>query len=278
MNFSQKRSPSQSSGRWVLPPLRLGQVNAAGTETLALVEKQLMALALKAQPLMVDVADYQHFTKTARYQERWPAYFPKNLAEKSLEHYLAIRLLQPTRHDRFMDVAAGNSPLAEIVEELVGCEAYAQDLIFPSGVHGRYVGGDACSLPFPAGTVSKVALTCSFEHFECDADIRLFAELSRVLCAGGKVVIIPLYLNSYHAIQVDPDAYCDSLEVDPFSVIHLAPGWGNRYGRFYSPQSLLERIIQRFSNAFQFQLWRLVNTDALSPAIYARWLLSAARL
>jgi hypothetical protein len=58
----------------------------------------------------------------------------------------------------------------------------------------------------------------------------------------------------------------------------LAPGWGNRHGRFYSPESLLERITLRFSTCFHFQLYRVVNTESLSPEIYVRWALLAERL
>ena len=278
MNCDRTRTTLDTAADWVVPPIRLGPVDAARPETVSLVERKLTALGVTTRPLVVDAADYHRYLDRARYQERWPEYFPTNLPEKSLEHYLAIQLLQPVRHDRFLDIAAGNSPLAEIVEGLVGCEAYAQDLIFSPGVHGRYVGGDACALPFEAGSISKAALTCSFEHFEGDADIRLFTELSRVLCGGGKVVVVPLYLNSYHAIQVDPRAYSEPLRVDPSCVVHLAPGWGNRHGRFYSPESLLERITLRFSTCFHFQLHRVVNTESLSPEIYVRWALLAERL
>ena len=59
-------------------------------------------------------------------------------------------------------------------------------------------------MPLKSGCVSKMALHCSFEHFEQDVDIRFIKEANRIPGKGGKLCIIPLYLFNKYANQTDP--------------------------------------------------------------------------
>ncbi len=252
-------------------------MEAIRESTINHIAEQLEAAGIATRTLVIDVNAFRSYLNGVQYLKRWPWYFPNNLEEKALEHYLAIHLLKLTVEDIFVDVAAATSPLAEIVSEQVGCASYSQDLIYPPGVRGNKIGGDACALPVPDGFFTAAALTCSLEHFEGTADMRLFGELGRVLRRGSRVVIVPLYLNHYEAIQTDPGCYSDRLAVDEGAVVHVAPGWGNRFGRFYSVRSLRERILSSFDELFLFEIYRVMGWDAIGTGIYARWLLLAQR-
>src|SRR5690606_27137344 len=114
-----------------------------------------------------------------------------NRPEKTLEHYIALTLLDVNADDVFVDIASEHSPVPEIYERLTGAKSYSQDIMYPDGIEGNRIGGDACAMPVADGFASKAALTCSLEHFEGDADTRLFHEMHRVLRPGGKICITP---------------------------------------------------------------------------------------
>lgn len=59
--------------------------------------------------------------------------------------------------------------------------------------------------------------------------------------------------------------------------MHVVPGWGNRFGRFYSARTLLERLLGPLAREFPFRIFRLLNRESISEKIYARWVLLAQR-
>ncbi len=201
---------------------------------------------LTLTPLEVNAADYADYYQRAGYDARYP----------DSEH----------------------SPLPEIVDRFIGCASYSQDIMYPEGVHGRQIGGDACAMPVPAGFATKAALTCSIEHFEGDADRRLFVELARVLAPGGKVCVIPFYLYHEPAAQTDPTySAVHPVPFDADARVFAAEGWGNRHGRFYSPRSFLERIAEPVADRFLFDYFWIRNASELHPGNYVRFALVATR-
>ena len=136
----------------------------------------------------INVTDSREYINSAEYH-KFPNYYhgdkASNFIEKSLEHYLAAKLLNLSEDDVYIDIANGNSPAPEIYHELYGCKVYKQDLAFPEGIHGNLIGGDAGDMPVEDGFATKMALHCLFEHFEQDSDIRFIKEASRVLRKGG---------------------------------------------------------------------------------------------
>ncbi len=243
-------------------------------EILRLARAQGMAF----QPCVIDIADYRHWLQEAGYGTRYRDYYPDNRTEKSLEHYVAFKLLRVGAEDVFVDLAAEHSPVHEIYGRFSHAQAYSQDIMYPPRIDGHRIGGDACAMPVSDAFFSRALLSCSLEHFEQDADARLFQELARVLKPGGAVCVVPFYLYDEAATQTDP---CVSVPAQvPFDAgapLYCAEHWGNRHGRFYSPQSFQARIADRVPGAFRFDFYHLVNAAAVDPSVYARFAFTATR-
>jgi len=231
------------------------------------------------KPYEVDIAGYKEYFNRAEYLTRYSDYYPGNHVEKSLEHYLGFSILNLNEKDIFVDLASENSPIPEIYHRLTKVTAFSQDIMYPPGINGNQIGGDACSMPLPDGFASKAALTCSIEHFEGDADTRLFVELSRVLKPGGILFVCPFYIYTEAATQTDPQvSLASNVNFDEGTTIYCAEGWGNRHARFYSPRSFKERIMNPVKDRFKFDFYYLKNAPQVDASVYARFAFTATRL
>lgn len=233
--------------------------------------ERLRSVGFDVQPYEVDVADYRRYFAAARYVEAFPDYYASFRAEKSLEHYLAARLLDLDGQDVYIDIASQHSPAPDIYRRLFGVTAYRQDLAYPSGLDEDRIGGDAARLPVPDGFATKMALHCSFEHFEGESDIGFVREARRVLRPGGAVCIVPLYLCEENAIQADPEvAVPAGVVFDRDATVYGARGWGNRYGRFCDPEHLAARILANV-HGLTVKIYRIVNATEVDAACYVRF-------
>lgn len=222
---------------------------------------------------------YQEYCKSAEYSKRYSEYYRGNQPEKTLEHYICYSLLGLNSEDVFVDLASEHSPVPEIFRRLSGAKTYSQDIMYPDGINGDQIGGNACNMPIPDGFITKAALTCSLEHFEEDADTGLFQELARVLKPGGTVCVVPFYVFNQEATQTDPTVSVPAgVPFDQTATIYCAEGWGNRHGRFYSPQSFMQRIIRPTQDKLKFQFFYLSNAQEIDSSIYARFAFTATRL
>jgi len=262
----------------VAAPLVEAWVPATDPTVVDTVTADLSAARLPVAELSITAEETGRFTAAADYASRHAGYYAGRVTEKILEHFVSLRLLEVGPADVFVDVASEGSPLPEIARRLHGATAYAQDIMYPPGIADGRIGGDACAMPVPDGFATKVALTCSLEHFEGDGDTRLFLELGRVLAPGGRVVVVPLYMYVHPAVQTDP---CYSVSADvPFdrgATVFCAKGWANRHGRFYSATSLLERIVEPARRSFDFTVHRIADPSAVDKSIYARFVLLGTR-
>jgi hypothetical protein len=262
----QSKHPLVKAG-WVDPTPHLDEIS-----------RRIQSSGVSLQPLKANVSQFHDYFDTAGYQLRYPDYYRNNLPEKAFEHFIAVQLLNPGPSDIFIDVASEGSPLPDIVKRLYGSAAYAQDIMYEPGICGNRIGGDACHMPVPDGFATCATLTCSLEHFEGDGDTQLFRELCRVLRAGSRVVVVPLYMFHEPAIQTDP-TYSATIEVpfDPGATLYCAKDWCNRHGRFYSPETLRARLMAS-APEMRFTVYRLLGTEAVDEGIYARFVLKAERL
>ncbi|MGQ0604261.1 MAG: class I SAM-dependent methyltransferase [Anaerolineales bacterium] len=235
------------------------------------ITRELRQLKLDVQDYTVDVADYRAYFQAADYKGRYSNYYTFALAEKSLEHYIAAQLLKLQPQDVYIDIASEGSPVPEIYHRLYGCTPYRQDLSYPAGLNGDVIGGDAANMPISNAFASKMALHCSFEHFEGEADIRFIREIKRVLKPGGAVCFVPLYLFDRYAIQTDPKVSMPAgMQFETDAIIYCHPTWANRHGRFYDPAHFMTRIYNNL-NGLRVTLYRILNAREVDPSCYAEF-------
>lgn len=222
--------------------------------------------------IRIDTAEYKQYMNYAQYKN-YPYYCNGGkssiFVEKSLEHFLALKFLDLNSDDVYIDIANSNSPVPEIYKSLRDCKTYRQDLRFPLGVNGNVIGGDAGNLPLTDGFVTKMALHCSFEHFENDSDIRFIKEANRVLKRGGKVCILPLYLFDKYAIQTDPA--CALLDIEKDVVCYCARGYSNRHARFYDVPHLISRIRDNLGD-LKLTIYIVQNEKDIDSACYIKFI------
>ena len=256
--------------------IRRGWVHFNYPEHVSAVLTGFSDIGIPVEEWPVDADDYRRYVERAGYLKRHAKYYASNRAEKTFEHYVVCQLAQFTAGSVFVDIAAENSPLADIVERLTGAKTYRQDIMFKPGIRGRDIGGDACAMPVADGFASSAALTCSLEHFEGDGDMRLFNELARVLRPGGRVITVPLYLFPEAAVHTDP-TYSIAADVpfDRDAVVYCVEDWKNRHARFYSPKTLAERLLS--NKAFNFRVLHLTGTEQIGPEVYLLFALVAER-
>lgn len=243
-------------------------------DTTKLIIKSLQQNAIEVKPFHVDVADYKSFLVRAGYNDM-PLYQKggknKSFTEKSLEHYIASQLLDFSIGDVYIDIANSCSPTPEIYESLFGCRSYRQDLLFSNNPQQNIIGGDAAHMPVEDGFASKMAMHCSFEHFENDADIRFIQEASRVLRPGGKLCIVPLYLFKEYAYKTNPAVYAGTnITFDRDATLYCVRHWFERQGRFYDASHLKSRIIDNMKN-LSLTVFHVPNLHEVAPQCYARF-------
>lgn len=189
--------------------------------------------------------------------------------EKALEHYLGAELLGLGPDDVLIDVAAANSPWLDIAERLYGCTAYALDLAYPPGIHGKQIGADATAMPLEDGFATKMALHCAYEMFEGDADSRLIPEAARVLRRGGRMVILPLYMH--HLYYADSSPWADRRGVDYQGAVRV---WRERdvvrFSRKYDVPAFMERVVPH-KGPLRLTIRYIENEKEVDPACYLKF-------
>lgn len=239
------------------------------------IELELKRNNFSVVDLVIETGDYWKYIEAAelyKLKRNYGGYDGPGFPEKSLEHYLAAKLLQLGPDDVYIDVASQHSPAVQIYHKLYGCKTYRQDMSYPAGISGDMIGGDAGAMPVPDGFATKMGLHCSFEHFEGDSDIRFIREAGRVLQPGGKVCILPLYLSCRYAIQTDPAVLPESgIEFEPDAVLYCARGYRSRHGRFYDVPHFISRVKDNL-NGLQLTIYSVRNAQEVHPSCYVRFI------
>jgi len=192
--------------------------------------------------------------------------------EKLLEHYLAFEATRPAPGHTYIDVAAQNSCWASCLRQR-HVKAYSLDLIYRPGVRGWRIGADAQAVPLPSESVDAMSAHCAFECFQGGSDVGFIREAARLLRTGGRLVIVPLYVDDTHFIAtspytvVDPDGFDEGA-----AVVWRDDEYDEVFSRHYSPEALVERLggtLDLFSEA---RVVHVTNLDSLRE----RW--SGSRL
>jgi hypothetical protein len=90
--------------------------------------------------------------------------------------------------------------------------------------------------------------------------------------------IVPFYAYTSPANQIDPNVSIPNhVPLDKNVTIYCARGWGNRFSRFYSPLSFVERISNLTKGFLSYEVFRIMNADEVHHKIYARFALVATR-
>ncbi len=238
------------------------------------IKEELKRNGFDVRDWRIDPAEYREYLKRAGYHE-FSGYLAggtsSNFTEKSLEHFLAAKLLNLSPDDVYIDIANDNSPTPEIYEKVYGCRTYRQDLWFPAGIRGNIIGSDAGHLPVESGFATKMALHCSFEHFEGESDMAFMKEAGRVLRADGRFCIVPLYLFNRYVIQTDPMVLPRAgLPFESDALLYCARNWGNRHGRFYDVPHLITRIRNNLDWA-RLTIYFIENEKAIAPSCYVKF-------
>jgi hypothetical protein len=256
---------------------KLREPKVKSSEKLVPTEKvtyNLKKSALNTVDFNIDVADFKQYLQEAQYS-RFPNYYnggkAEKFVEKALEHYVSTKLLGITKEDVYIDIASFGAPTAEIAHDLYGCESYRQDLVFPSGIHGNTIGGDACKMPLDDGFASKMALHCSFEHFQEDADMKFIKEANRILRKGGKLCIAPLYLADKYLIMTYP-SYLPHKKImfDSDAELYCTKDYKQRHGRFYDVEHLLARVVE--SSDMKLTIYILKNQKDVDSICYMKYI------
>ncbi len=251
-----------------------GRVPYDSPQNEAKIVKQLKESGFNLKDLTIDTAGYKEYINNAGYY-RFPDYYDggnaDNFPEKSLEHYLAAKLLGLSKDDVYIDIANGYSPAPQIYNALYACDAYRQDIIFPEGIHKDTIGSWADDMPVKNDFATKMAAHCSFEHFEGDRDIKFIREAARVLKKGGKMCILPLYLFDKYAIQTDPAILWGNKPLfEQDAILHCAKWYYNRYGRFYDIAHFIARIRDN-ENELKLTIYIIQNEKEVSSSCHVKF-------
>lgn len=231
------------------------------------VSERCEALGFPLIPFYISHNEYNDYFNKVNYIANYPDYYSSNIYEKSLEHYIALTFLSIKQTDIVIDIAAEGSPLHDIISKLFNAFCYAQDIMYQEGIHNNKIGSDACKIPLDDMSVNKIMLCCSLEHFENNADIKLIIECERLLCRGGKLVIAPLYLHSDDFTQTDPVFSVNNVIFDDARTILIEHGWNNRHGRWYSPDTLFQRLVSN-TRYFNFEIFEIKNKAEIHDSVY----------
>ena len=189
--------------------------------------------------------------------------------QKLLEYFVSLDLLRLSRDDVVIDIASEWSVFPRVVRALAGARVYRQDLVYPPGVHGDRIGGNASRMLLPDGFADKLVLHNAYEHFEGTADTDFIREAWRVLRPGGMVCILPLNVTDRYSILTDPLVDRRGIVWDSGARVVEVPTWHNRFGRFYDACALTRRVIEPARRiGFDVAILRVQNTQAVHPSTY----------
>ena len=230
----------------------------------------------------VDIDDFEQWGEV--YSEIRDNYTGDVKIEKPLEHYLTMKYLEIKSEDVFIDIAAASSPWAQLLRKKYGMtRAYRQDLIYKDGINGIDIGGNAGNMALPDGFADILTLHCAYECFQGDSDKKFAKEVGRVLRQGGRLGIVPLYLDNVYFVKSGPKADKRFIDVEKEAkwiwrddVYLFEP-----FSRHYSPESFRERVFNNLKG-MKSQIIHFTNLSELEEhykgqRIYCNFMFKAVK-
>lgn len=243
------------------------------------IEQALAELGVEVRALAPDVAAFEEFKRSLPFPDDYHGGRTGGVYdEKRVEHFLAYTLCgldERAKPMRYVDVAAGSSPWAQMLRDR-GQDVYAIDLAIKPSFGGLdyYLQEDATATEFARESIDAMSLQCAYEMFGGESDVRLLDECSRVLKPGGVVVISPLYMHTHHCGYASPEHWGRG-HADGEGVEYVRRGIkGIPYSRKYSAQTLKTRVLDRVvENGMRYELYRLTNQSQLGDNVYCHFVL-----
>jgi SAM-dependent methyltransferase len=243
-----------------------------------IVYQQFLNLGIEVPAFVIDVAAFINYLRQFTYPESYRRNYGRYFTEKALEHYLSYQFTRLDTESVVLDVANAGSPFPFIVHRATGCRVFSNDLCFPPGQHNMnewhvMIGGNACHLPLDDSSVNLMTMHCALEMFEDNNDTDIIREASRVLVPGGKLVILPLYMNERHHVLRDVRTNRDPLpEIDAGAeLIYINNFYNVAFARFYSPEALQARLL-KVSSELNFSCYNVTNAADVNADCYLEWI------
>ena len=213
-----------------------------------LICSELEQAGVAVEEFSISVPAFRSWLQRTSYPAKYQQGYGNHFIEKALEHWVSLQFIGDLTPDTVViDVANAGSPFPEIMVSQYGCKVYRNDLAFSPGVRQIgpnvwEVGANAANLPLPAHMADAMVLHCALEMFEGDDDCGLVMEARRVLKPGGRLVIVPLYLNERYIIYRDPYRDPRGGRYDPEAAIVWRPHFV-RHSRWYNVPAFSRRIL-----------------------------------
>ena len=253
------------------------------------IKEELVSLGINVKTLDFDEKKYLDWFETIDYSNNFPEYCKEFnndilLNTKALQHYISINLLEFNSNDVYVDIASSNSVCPDIIYNKHTKNIFRQDIRYPKGIHDNYIGSNAENIPLEEDSIDKMALHCSFEHFEDNSDINFINEADRILSVGSKFVITPLYLSEIEHILTSPSVWETKYGLggfpkftDDYKIV-LNEKIQQRQEKFFSPESLLNEVIVPFKEKFSFEIFYMNEVKEPALNFYPRFTLVATKL
>lgn len=203
----------------------------------------LIKAGVLVEDRVIDIADFRSWLESFPEMEKL---YKKDVAvayiEKCLEHYLAFKYLNFSMLDLYIDIAAAGSNWSSLLNEK-GYNSYSLDLIYKEGIHDRKIGANASDTKLPDDFAYALSAQCAYETFQGNADVDFIRESNRILLPGGRLAILPLYLDEDHIIISSPMVDLSSVALDEGAKrVWREDKWLEPFSRHYSPEAFCNRI------------------------------------
>lgn len=232
---------------------------------------ELERLGIPVSPHELERTDYDHLVSQPSAQ-RFRQY--DYLHSKLLEYLTSLTLGELKPGEVLLDAAGGgDAEFIRIAREYVDFPfvGYSQDARLSGterdGIH--YVGGSIDSIPLADESVDLITCHHSIEHFREDGDSGFIREACRLMKAGGRTIIVPIFLANRHAEIWNrrPQARFDPAATQIVDRTAAFAGWGpyEGFARTYDVAAFRHRILGELRADVRASIHPLLLDDAPTP-------------